>query len=140
MRPRMFRMTVASVALSAAALLHPALAQSGSAGLYAFYTGAVVGGCPGLDWHITLGSDNSLTGFVAWDQGQHIAHLSGSLNKDRDFEMDATEVGGTGKKAVVKGKAAGSVINVVITGSGTACDGVNLAIPRVVGGLGGGGG
>jgi hypothetical protein len=137
---KIFRARIAIIALSTAASLSPALAQSGQPGLYAFHTGPVVGGCPGLDWHITLGPDNTLTGFVAWDQGKHMARLAGSMNKDRTFEMDAQEVGGTGRKATVKGSAGGNTINAVINGSGTACDGNNLAIPRVVGGLGGGGG
>jgi hypothetical protein len=115
-------------------------AQSGQAGLYAFHSGPVKGGCPGLDWHVTLGPDDSLDGFVAWDAGQHMAKLKGSIQKDRTFQMDAQEVGGAGKKATIKGSAAGSFINIVVSGTGTPCDGNNLAIPRVVGGLGGGGG
>jgi hypothetical protein len=140
MRFRMFSAMTAIIALSTAASFSSALAQSGQPGLYAFHTGSVVGGCPGLDWHITLGPDNTLTGFVAWDQGKHMARLAGSMNKDRTFEMDAQEVGGAGKKATIKGSASGNYINAVINGSGTACDGDNLAIPRVVGGIGGGGG
>jgi hypothetical protein len=54
--------------------------------------------------------------------------------------MAAQEVGGAGKKATVKGSAGGNTINIQIVGSGTPCDGDNLTIPRVVGGLGGGGG
>ncbi len=92
-----------------------------------------------MDWHITVGKDNSLTGFVAWDQGKHIAKLDGMINKQRTFEMNAEEVS-TGKKAVVTGTAGGTTINVQISGSGTACDGVNLAIPRFAGGMAGGGG
>jgi hypothetical protein len=137
---RPFHAKAAVFALSTAALLGPALAQSGQPGLYAFHTGPVVGGCPGLDWHITLEPDNSLNGFVAWDRGAHMARLEGSLKKDRSFEMEAQEVGGAARKATVKGTAAGTNISVVINGSGTACDGAYLNIPRVVGGLGGGGG
>jgi hypothetical protein len=139
MMSRIFTTAVATVVLSAAASLSPALAQSGAPGLYAYHTEPVVGGCPGLDWHITVGKDNSLVGFVAWDQGKHVAKLAGMMNKDRTFEMNAEEVG-TGKKAVVKGSAGGTNINVQISGSGTACDNVTLNIPRVVGGLAGGGG
>jgi hypothetical protein len=136
---RMFTRAVAAVVLSTAASLSPALAQSGAAGLYSYHTNPVVGGCPGLDWHITVAPDDSLTGFVAWDQGKHIAKLAGSINKQRTFEMNAEEVG-TGKKAKVVGTAGGTTINVQISGSGSACDGVNLTIPRVVGGMAGGGG
>jgi hypothetical protein len=69
-----------------------------------------------------------------------MAKLSGTLNKDRTFEMDAQEVGGQGRKATVKGTAMGDTINAQIAGTGTACDGNNLTIPRVTGGMGGGGG
>jgi hypothetical protein len=131
---------VVVMAVSMAALLSPAWAQPATGGLYAFHTGPVVGGCPGLDWHITLGADDSLVGFVAWDQGKHMARLEGQMKKDRTFELDAQEVGGQGRKATVKGTATGNYINAQIAGSGTACDGVNLAIPRAVSGMGGGGG
>jgi hypothetical protein len=134
-----FTRTVAAVVLSAAASLSPALAQSGAAGLYSYHTSPVVGGCPGLDWHITVGTDDSLTGFVAWDQGKHIAKVAGSIQKNRAFEMNAEEVG-TARKAKVVGTAGGNTINIQISGSGTPCDGVNLTIPRVVGGMSGGGG
>jgi hypothetical protein len=69
-----------------------------------------------------------------------MARLQGKLNKDGSFDLAAQEVGGANRKATVKGTAAGNYINAQISGSGTACDGDNLAIPRVVGGLGGGGG
>jgi hypothetical protein len=140
MKSRISGARIAIIALATVASVTPAFAQSGQAGLYAFHSGPVVGGCPGLDWHITLGPDNSLTGFVAWDQGKHMARLTGSINKDRSFTLDAQEVGGTGRKAIVKGSAGGNYINAVINGSGTPCDGDNLAIPRVAGGLAGGGG
>jgi hypothetical protein len=140
MRPKVFSTKLTIIALSMAALIGPAFAQSGQPGLYAFHTGPARGGCPGLDWHITVEPDNTLNGFVAWDQGKHIANVAGSIDKDRTFQMEAQEVGGAGRKAAVNGSAGGSNINVVISGTGTACDGVNLTIPRVVGGLGGGGG
>jgi hypothetical protein len=117
-----------------------AAAQSARPGLYAFHTGPVVGGCPGLDWHITLDSHDALSGFVSWDRGQHIAKLDGSLQKDGSFKMAAQEVGGAGRSAEVQGKAAGTNIAVVISGSGTACDGQNLNIPRAADGMAGGGG
>ena len=79
-------------------------------------------------------------GFVAWDRGQHIARLEGSLSNDRTFEMAANEVGGAGRKATIKGTAGGAYINVAIYGSGTPCDGINLPIPLATSGVGGGGG
>ena len=140
MKSRVGHTGIAIIALSTTLTLSPVMAQAPKGALYAFHTNPVVGGCPGLDRHVTLGADNSLAGFVAWDRGQHIAKLAGALNKDRTFEMDAQEVGGQSRKAIVKGTAAGDTINVQISGSGTACDGDNLTIPRATGGMGGGGG
>jgi hypothetical protein len=140
MRSKFFCTQIAIVAFSTTLSLSPVMAQAPKGALYAFHTNPVVGGCPGLDWHLTLGADDSLVGFVAWDQGRHLAKLVGTINKNRTFEMDAQEVGGQGRKATVKGTAGGDTINAQIAGSGTPCDGNNLTIPRVSGGMGGGGG
>jgi hypothetical protein len=129
---------VAVIALAAAGSWSPALAQN-KGGLYVYHT-RPNGGCPGLDWHITIEPNDSLVGFVAWDQMKHMARLAGTVNKDRSFEMDAQEVGGTERKATVKGTAGGDFITASIDGSGTACDKKLLQIPRNVGGLEGGGG
>jgi hypothetical protein len=131
-RPRMLSAKIATIAVSTALSMSPALAQSGQPGLYAYHTDPAVGGCPGLDWHITVGADNSLTGFVAWDHEQHIAKLVGSIKKDRTFEMEAQEVGGSGRKATVKGSAGGTNISISISGIGNPCDGVILNVPRTV--------
>jgi hypothetical protein len=140
MRFRMFHRQVVMGAVSALVAVSPAMAQSKTAQLYSYHTGPAVGGCPGLDWHITLQPDNKLVGFVAWDRGLHIARLDGSISADRSFEMAANEVGGAARKATIKGTASGDYINVAIYGSGTACDGKNLPIPRATGGTDGGGG
>jgi hypothetical protein len=134
------RVKLVIMALSAAASLSPAMAQAPKAQLYTYHTNAVIGGCPGLDWHITVEPDSKLVGFVAWDRGLHMARLDGAISKDRSFEMAAAEVDGAGRTATVKGTAGGDYINVGIYGSGTACDGINLPIPRDVGGMEGGGG
>src|ERR1700722_6235711 len=103
---RLFGARVAAIALSVATLCSPTLAQTGKGQLFAFHTSPVVGGCPGLHWHITLGADRSLVCFVAWDRAQHMARFDGTSGKNRMFEMQATEVGGT-RTATVKGVAAG---------------------------------
>jgi hypothetical protein len=143
MRSSMFNARMAIVAVAAAASLGPALAQQQKGTLYAFHTGPI-GGCPGLDWHLTV-EGNNVEGFVAWDREQHIARLDGTITpasagQARTFKLDAQEVGGQGRKAIVQGTGGGNYINAMIQGSGTACDGKMLTIPRVVGGMGGGGG
>jgi hypothetical protein len=140
MRHRILIAGIAMAALSAAALSGPALAEKGKGSLYAFHTSAVIGGCPGLDWHVTVSPEDKIGGFVAWDRGLHIARLEGEINKDRTFEIDAKEVGGAGRTAVVKGKIAGEYVNLSVSGSGTPCDGDILPVPRAEGGMQGGGG
>jgi hypothetical protein len=130
---RMAGIAAAVIGLSGTA----AFAQQQQAGLYAYHTRAV-GGCPAFDWHITAEGNGDLSGFVAW--GDHTAKLAGKIQPNRQFEMNAKEVGGQGRNAVVKGTAAGTYITAEITGSGTPCDNQPLQIPRVAGGLAGGGG
>jgi hypothetical protein len=126
--------------IGAAGLFGPAAAQQQGARLYAFHTGKM-GACPGLDWHITVEPDNKLVGFVAWGQrGERMARLDGQINSDRSFKMNANEVGGAGRTATVSGTAQGDYVRAMVEGSGSGCDGQMLQIPRVVGGLGGGGG
>ena len=141
MKTAIFAAGIAAFGLAAAATpLNPALAQAPlKGGLYAFHS-RPIGKCPGLDWHVMVEPNGALDGFVAWDRMQHMARLSGTLTKDRTFEMAAQEVGGAARKATVKGTAAGDYITASITGSGSACDDQVLQIPRAEGGLEGGGG
>ena len=139
MKQSMLFKNLALIAFAAAVSLSPAVAQQAKGGLYVYHTGPS-GGCPGLDWHIVTEPNGSLMGFVAWDQMKHMARLNGMIDKDRTFKMDAKEVGGSGRTATVSGRAAGTNIAAMINGSGTACDGKELNIPRFAGGLEGGGG
>lgn len=138
MRSSKLYASVAIIALATAASLSPVLAQQGKPQLFAYHSGPVVGGCPGLDWHITREPNGQLSGFVGWDHMQHMAKLEGSINKDRNFVMEAKEVGGAGRTATVHGYAGGAYINTMITGSGTPCDDLWLNIPVSAGGTGGG--
>jgi len=136
-------MTFKSTATAAAAVFAALAAQPAAAmsegSLYSFHTGAM-GACPGLDWHVILTPDNRISGFVAWDNMQHMALLNGTMEQNRSFAINVKEVAGTGRSGVVKGAATGDYINASLEGSGTACDGKPLEIPRVVGGISGGGG
>jgi hypothetical protein len=70
MRPKVFSTKLTIIALSMTALIGPAFAQSGQPGLYAFHTGPTRGGCPGLDWHITVEPDNTwVRGLWAHERG-----------------------------------------------------------------------
>jgi hypothetical protein len=67
--------------------------------LYVFHSKAM-GGCPALDWHVTVGAGNALSGMIAWDDMKAMAKASGSLNMSNNtFSMTATEMGGEGRIA-----------------------------------------
>jgi hypothetical protein len=62
------------------------------------------GGFPALDWHVTVGPNHELSGVIGWDNMKSIARVSGQLNEQsRTFTMTATEVGGQGRTANIKG-------------------------------------
>jgi hypothetical protein len=135
---------VAILALSTTVVCSFAAAQQKPRSiLYALHS-APSGACPGLDWHVTVTGDN-IDGFVSVRHTDRIWRLEGkvepaSAGKERSFEMEANEVGGAHRKAVVKGTSGGEYVNATITGAGTACDGKTLAIPRAVNGVEGGAG
>jgi hypothetical protein len=71
--------------------------------IYAFRSKAS-GGCPALDWHVTVGANNALSGMISWDDMKSMAKVTGSVGANRTFTMNATEVGGAGRKATVDGQ------------------------------------
>lgn len=131
---------MAIVSFAALAPLSPALAQPVQSGLYAFHTSQIAG-CPNLDWHIVAKKNGALGGFVAWGNPEQMARLNGSFNKNsRKFTIHAKEVGGQERTATIQGEATGEYVTMRIEGSGTPCDNKPLNVPRVAGGLQGGGG
>ena len=71
--------------------------------VYAFRSQAA-GQCPALDWHVTVGPNNTLNGVLAWDDMKAMAHATGSVTPSRTFSMTATEVGGQGRSATINGQ------------------------------------
>ena len=62
------------------------------------------GGCPPLDWHVTVGPSHELSGVIGWNNMKSIARVSGQLNPNtRTFTMTATEVGGQNRTANIQG-------------------------------------
>ncbi len=138
MRSRTFSSGIVIIALSTAATISPALAQKAKSSLYALHS-AANGSCPGLDWHLTVTGDK-LEGFVGVAHTNRLWRLEGtikpaSVNQERSFEMEAEEVGGAKRKAVIRGTSGGEFLNAMITGAGTACDGKTIVIPRAVQGV-----
>lgn len=87
------------------------------------------GGCPGLDWHVVLTSDNMLDGMIAWNNMQSIAHATGNINtQSRTFQMTAREVGGRGRTATISGTVRPDGYLVAnVTGPNIDCQGITVA-------------
>jgi hypothetical protein len=98
------KMIVAS-ALAIATTCGAAMAQSAvpPGRVFAFHSQAA-GACPGLDWHLVVGPNNSLSGMLAWDDMKAMAHVTGSVTPARTFTMTAKEVGGQGRTANITGQ------------------------------------
>jgi hypothetical protein len=127
---------VAALAIPTAA---PAFAQQPKERLYAFHS-APTGACPAMDWHVVLGPDNSLAGFIAWDGMKHLAKVSGTLQTGRVFHLDAMEEGGMKRKGTVSGRVEDSFIVASLQGTRTGCDNQQISVPYFASGLTGGGG
>ena len=83
--------------------------------------------CPGMDWLLTTGENGSISGIVAWDQKNSVARAVGSINKDGQVQITATEIGGQGRTATITGTVDAKgwlVLN--ITGPNVKCDGINV--------------
>ncbi len=93
-----------------------------------------------MDWHIVLGPDNSLVGFVAWDGMKHFAKVAGTLQTGRTFHLNAAEEGGQQRKGTVSGQVEDTFIVASLTGTKTGCDNQQISVPYFAGGLAGGGG
>jgi hypothetical protein len=132
--------TAALAAVALVAAVSAASAQPVQQGRwYSFHTGAV-GTCPGLDWHVVIDGDDSVSGFVAWDRMKHMATITGMVNKDGSFTQHTKEVGGP-RQATVTGKVSPEFVMLTLTGSGTGCDNQSWKVRRAAdsGALGGGG-
>ena len=132
--------TVGMIALGTVASLSAAAVEQVQQGRwYSFHT-APAGTCPGLDWHVVVEDDRSITGFVAWDRMRHSANIAGKLNADDSFQYKATEVGGS-RVASVSGQVSPEFVTVAIDGTGTGCDKKSWKIRRAIdsGAVGSGG-
>jgi len=139
MKLRMLLAGLPVIAALTGAIISPAQAQKPGGRLYAFHS-APTGACPAMDWHIVLATDNSLTGFVAWDEMKHLARVSGTLETGRVFHLNAVEEGGNQRKGTVSGQVEDSFIVASLTGTKTGCDDQKIWVPYFAGGLAGGGG
>lgn len=75
--------------------------------MYVLHSKAV-GGCPSLDWHITVEPSGVLSGLIAWDNLKSIARAAGTVDRQsRTFSMTATEIGGRARKAKIDGHIRG---------------------------------
>ncbi len=109
--------------------------------VYTFHSGTT-GPCPGADWHVVVGSNNTLSGVITWDNMKAMARASGTVNPaNRTFQMNAVRVdeGGKGRTATIDGTVRQDgwlVANV--KGPNISCQGINVPwfVPPPSGGHG----
>ena len=99
--PKMIVASALAIATTCGAASAQGVAPPGR--VYAFHSQAT-GPCPALDWHVTVGPNNSLSGMLAWDDMKAMAHVTGSVAPSRAFTMTANEVGGQGRTAAITGQ------------------------------------
>ena len=95
-------------------------------------------GCPALDWHVVVGINGALNGMISWDAMKSMAHVSGTMNADKDFSMTATEVGGAGRTAAITGtvRPTDGWLIADVKGAGVNCQ--KIVVPIFHTGKGGG--
>ena len=121
---------IVGVALAASVLAAPRVnAAESMRALYDTSTEAQ-GACTGMDWHVVVAPDKTVSGVVGWDNMQHLAKLSGTVGQDGKLNVTATEQGSS-KTEHVSGTDDGTQLKVGINGTGTACDNTSLDVPRV---------
>ena len=98
---------IAASALACSGASTQAMAQQSPDSLtgrvYAFHS-LPSGGCPSLDWHVVMESDNRLSGLIATNDMSKVFRVTGTVGPDRTFHLNGTEVGGAGRTATVDGQ------------------------------------
>lgn len=96
--------TIVAGALALAASLGTASAQNMPEGRVYMFHSQARGGCPALDWDISVRANNTLSGMIAWDDMKSMAYATGGFDvKTRTFKMSAQEIRGSGRTATVDG-------------------------------------
>jgi hypothetical protein len=131
---------IAASALAIAATCGVAMAQQVAppGRVYSFHSQAA-GGCPALDWHVTVGANDTLNGVLAWDDMKAMAHVTGTVTPSRAFTMTAKEVGGQGRTANITGQVrADGWLVASIKGPKIECSGITVPwyVPSQAGGNG----
>jgi hypothetical protein len=120
--------TLAASALIAGAVGSAAFAQNPGQ-LYVLHS-APDGSCPALDWHVVVGADNTVSGIIAWNDMKSVAHVQGTLTAEKAFHLDATEIAGGGKTAVIDGTLIPGWLQASIKGPGVDCANIKIALFR----------
>jgi hypothetical protein len=125
--------TTTVVAFAAGAFILSAagsVASAQTAGIAYIFHSAPTGSCPALDWHVVMSDDHTLLGMIAWDNMKAMARVEGPITAEKTFHLDAKEIGGAGKTAVVDGKLIPGWLLASIKGPGIDCKDIQIAVWR----------
>ncbi len=122
--PKMIVATALAIATTCGVAMAQYAAPPGR--VYAF-TSSASGQCPALDWHVTVGPNNTLNGVLAWNDAKAMAHVTGAMTANRTFSMTAAEVGGQGRTATITGQVRGDGWLIAsIKGPNIDCNGITV--------------
>jgi hypothetical protein len=132
--------TMTVVAIATGAIILSAAGSAASAQTaniaYVFHS-TPTGSCPALDWHVVMTDDHTLSGMIAWDNMKSMARVEGPITAEKTFHLDAKEIGGAGKTAVIDGKLIPGWLLASIKGPGIDCKDIKIAVFRPSQGSGG---
>ena len=95
------------------------------------------GACPALDWHIGIDdSTRTLWGIIAWgDKMQSVARVTGTVDSNRTFKLQAQEIGGQNWTGEITGQVRNDGWMVAkFTGPNISCQGITVPWFRAQGG------
>jgi hypothetical protein len=57
-----------------------------------------------LDWYLVVRENGNLLGMLAWDDMKFVARISGTIDANKSFHVEAKEIGVASRAGVVDGQ------------------------------------
>ena len=123
----MIGLRFASAAAIAIAIMGgSAVAQAPEERVFSFHSNAT-SSCPGLDWHLVVAPNYTVSGMVGWQNMQMIARVTGTMNpQNKTFQLSAKEQGGNRTATITGNVIEPGHINASIKGPGVNCQNLDI--------------